>query len=467
MNIKLGTIPVRRLIDDYREPPVEALIYIGAHILGGLATCAPAYYQIANDLPVQGWAVCLPAIAVLGAAFWASMGLRNDHILWEPEPDVADIMQALNDIPVPVKPKSVGESLTAMMQAAIDEWAIPATVVETFTKGKTLDVVYLQVKRGTNLNAKGLGANFSRDLRLPKGQVVSVEANAGDGRAAFYVPKAKRGMVTLADAAQHLTGPFQFTPGETVAAEYPVFDMRKMSHIGFFGETNSGKSVSLHATLLQLAAMTPPSLLRFVLVDPKRTEFSMYANLPHTMAGVAKDPREALNLMQRMVKIRKERQVILDNAGCRDLEGYNTKFPHAPLPYIVFAFDEMVELILCSEPLEEGKKRTIGAEIDLVFKGELSIARATGIRYYVGAQRLGSDDFSPLIRDNIPHFMAFATKSAGASGVATGVPGDARCTELLGNGDHICGLAKEIQERTQGVFVDEHIIEQTIKNIAK
>ena len=474
--MKLGTIPFRRLLDQYREPPTEAIQYYGSYALVGLVAGAPVFYQHVNDIPYHTWAVGLPIVTFVTAAFWAGMSLRNDTIFWD-EPDFS-VLNQLNAIPAPITPDIVQPSAT--LQDTLDAWDIPAKVVRIMTSGKTLDVAYLQVKRGHNITKTRLDGNFSRDMQLNENQLVTVQANAGQGMSALYIPKAVRGEVTLKDAFKKLKKPYTFTAGETVTGEYPVFSAMDMTHVLWAGTSGSGKSVGMNSTILQVAATTSPSLLKFTFIDPKKVELRDYAALPHNNgADIITDTTQAYYLLKEVERQMNEREQLIADAGCRSLQEYNKKHPRMPLPLWVVVIEELVSLALDDTPItytakgfdEDGNplttqvKSTAGKAILQVLKLLLSEARAVGVRFWFGAQRLGSDEFPPLIRDNIMHYCAFQTKSAGASAVALGESGNDACTKLMGKGDMICGLDPNNPVRMQGVNVGSKQIRSVVRQI--
>ena len=445
--MKLGQIPVRRLFNetDISKPPVEAIETTAIYALAGALSAAPGIWQYNyGHAPTL---LALPLVVAAGAFAYAMLTER-EYLFWAPGTET---------IPEPEQSPQPAIDLhqqrIEQIQATLDEWEIRANVVKLLVHGKTLDIAHLEVARGYDLDKPTFPASFSRDLHLPKGAKISVDANIGDGLAAMLIPKTVRGEVTLDDVYQQLSKPFTFCTGEAADGSYTVHSIEKVNHILWAGETNSGKSVNVNACLLQLAAVTPPHLLRVTLVDPKQKELRDYQALPHYSGVMATTPQDTLTTLLNLYKEMKQRELKIGEAGCRNIAEYNTQVPHAPLPYHVVVIDEMVGLI---------KDEEYGKRIDNVLQILLSEARSSGIKFWAGSQRLGSGDFSPLLRDGFGHYVGFRVKTAGASRVITE---GSECTKLLGMGDCIDGIDPMSPTRTQGANIDSDGIRLMIKRI--
>jgi S-DNA-T family DNA segregation ATPase FtsK/SpoIIIE len=250
-----------------------------------------------------------------------------------------------------------------------------------------------------------------------------------------------------------------------------------MPHLLVAGTTGSGKSVALNAMILSLIYKTGPEEVRLVMIDPKMLELSIYADIPHLLAPVVTDMKEAANALRWCVAEMERRYRLMSTVGVRNLAGYNKKLRAAidagkplkdplfvademnpeqeaaeleHLPYIVVIVDELADMMMI-----------LGKKIDQLIARLAQKARASGIHLILATQRPSVDVITGLIKANIPTRIAFQVSSRIDSRTILDQMG---AEQLLGHGDMLYmppGTA--IPERVHGAFVDDHEVHAVVK----
>jgi S-DNA-T family DNA segregation ATPase FtsK/SpoIIIE len=234
--------------------------------------------------------------------------------------------------------------------------------------------------------------------------------------------------------------------GRDVSGAAVFANLAKMPHLLIAGSTGAGKTISLNTIILSLLYQNPPNLLKFILIDPKRVEFPVYADIPHLLAPVVVDTQKTVNALKWAVSEMERRFEILAGAKARDIASFNsnkkTVEEHGPLPYIVIVIDELADLM-----------SSRGKEIEALIVRLAQMARAVGIHLILATQRPSVEVITGLIKANITSRIAFQVASQIDSRTVLDMAG---AEKLLGNGDmlYLSGDASR-PKRIQGAYVTE------------
>jgi S-DNA-T family DNA segregation ATPase FtsK/SpoIIIE len=237
-----------------------------------------------------------------------------------------------------------------------------------------------------------------------------------------------------------------FALGRDVTGAPVYADLAKMPHLLVAGATGSGKSVTIHTLITSLLYRNPPELLRFIMVDPKRVELSLYNGIPHLLTPVIMDAKKAIAALRWATKEMENRYEVLSEAGVRDIASYNAEMAKDPegkiMPYIIVMIDELADLMM-SYPRE--------VEASVVRLAQM--ARAVGIHLVISTQRPSVEVITGLIKANITSRIALQVASQIDSRTILDTPG---ADKLLGNGDMLF-LAGDTgkPKRIQAGFISE------------
>ncbi len=244
--------------------------------------------------------------------------------------------------------------------------------------------------------------------------------------------------------------------GKDVAGEVQLADIAKMPHILIAGSTGSGKSVCINTIITSILYHAKPSEVKFVMVDPKVVELSVYNGIPHLLIPVVTDPRKAAGALAWAVQEMDNRYNLFAQKGVRDLKGYNKAIEHeegiGQLPQIVIIVDELADLMMVA------KNDVEDAICRLAQK-----ARAAGMHLVIATQRPSVDVITGLIKANVPSRIAFAVSSQVDSRTILDSVG---AEKLLGKGDMLyfpSGAPKPA--RVQGAFVTDDEVEKIVSFI--
>lgn len=254
--------------------------------------------------------------------------------------------------------------------------------------------------------------------------------------------------------------------GKAVNGSVRSFDLAKMPHLLVAGSTGSGKSVAVNGIISSILMKAKPDQVKFMMVDPKMVELSVYNDIPHLLIPVVTNPRKASRALQKVVDEMENRYELFSKVGARNIAGYNAKvaeynaqseYKEVPLPLIVVIVDELADLMMVASKEVEDAIIRLGQK-----------ARAAGIHMILATQRPSVDVISGLIKANVPSRIAFAVSSGTDSRTILDENG---AEKLLGRGDM---LFKPIDEnhpvRLQGSFISDEDVERIvsfIKNQAK
>ncbi len=245
----------------------------------------------------------------------------------------------------------------------------------------------------------------------------------------------------LQDSPSNLT----FVLGRDVSGNPVYADLARMPHLLVAGSTGTGKTIFLNSLILSLLYRNSPETLRFILIDPKRVEFSIYKGLPHLLSPVIFDAQKTINALKWLIAEMERRFNILSDNGSRDITSYNEKISREgepPVPYIILIIDELADLMAAR-----------GREMEAGIVRLAQMARAVGIHLVVATQRPSVEVITGLIKANISSRITFQVASQVDSRTVLDMAG---AEKLLGSGD-LLFISAEITKpkRIQGAYVSE------------
>jgi len=332
--------------------------------------------------------------------------------------------------------------------------------------------------------------NLAKDLArsLSVIGVRVVEIIPGKSVMGLEIPNENREIVALSEIVQskafdQAASPLTLALGKDISGEAVVADLGKMPHLLVAGTTGSGKSVALNAMLLSILFKATPDDVRMILIDPKMLELNVYEGIPHLIAPVVTDMKEAANALRWCVAEMERRYHLMAALGVRNISGYNRKIRDAmadgtpikdplfdkkillldpdaepdelePLPYIVVVVDEFADMIM-----------VVGKKVEELIARLAQKARASGIHLLLATQRPSVDVITGLIKSNIPTRIAFQVSSKVDSRTILDQMG---AETLLGHGDMLyLPPGTSVPERVHGAFVDDHEVHAVINEIKK
>ncbi len=323
----------------------------------------------------------------------------------------------------------------------------------------------------------GLARDLARSLSLTSIRVV--ETIPGKNYMALELPNPKRQIVRLTEIVSSKvyndsTSSLTIALGKDIAGNPVVADLAKMPHLLVAGTTGSGKSVGINATILSLLYKSDPNQVRLILIDPKMLELSIYEGIPHLLAPVVTDMRQAGHALNWGVNEMERRYKLMSKLGVRNLAGYNTKIaeaekneqkipnpfsltPDAPeplekLPTIVIIIDELADLMM-----------VVGKKVEELIARIAQKARAAGIHLILATQRPSVDVITGLIKANIPTRIAFQVSSKIDSRTILDQMG---AEALLGMGDMLyMPPGTGLPVRVHGAFVSDEEVHRVVDHL--
>lgn len=355
------------------------------------------------------------------------------------------------DKPVPMEadPGNYGPQILGVLRAR----GLTGRIVGT-EYGPSVTLYKLEVPAATAVKKLiGLGDDFQVQLAV---RSVIIQQIPGEKALGIQIPNKVSRTVSLVELCALPT----FTdslPRLTVALGQdiggrPIYgDLAAMPHLLIAGATGAGKSIGLAALITSLLLRNTPKDLRFVMIDPKRVELTLFDSIPHLMCPVIKDTKEAAGVLRAVWREMDRRYDLLSEAGVRNIDGYNAKaLEQDRMPYIVVVIDELADLMIQHR-----------AEVETVIVRLAQLARAVGIHMVLATQRPSADIITGLIKANVPSRIAFAV----SSGVDSSVILDERGAErLLGKGDMLFSPIGQPSRRVQGAFVSEQEVERVCRH---
>lgn len=321
--------------------------------------------------------------------------------------------------------------------------------------GPTVTQYSLKPAKGIKLSRI---TTLSNDLSLSlAAHPIRIEAPIpGKALVGIEVPNQKVAMVSLREileSSEYKTRKhnMMFALGKDVGGKVWFADLPKMPHLLIAGTTGSGKTVCVNTLILSLLYQNSPETLRFIMVDPKRVELTLYNGIPHLLTPVITDPAKTVAALKWTIGEMERRFDALAAAGNRDITSYNNTHKEK-MPYIVFVVDELADLMaMAASEVEAGIIRIA------------QMARAVGIHLVVATQRPSVDVITGLMKANIPARIAFSVASSIDSRTILDSPG---AEKLLGRGDMLF-LTAELSKplRIQGAFVSEEEMKRVVEHI--
>ncbi|MFR7397750.1 MAG: DNA translocase FtsK [Streptococcus constellatus] len=359
------------------------------------------------------------------------------------------------------KEKKIVRGNIKILEETFASFGIRATVERaeigpSVTKYEVKPAVGVRVNRISNLSDDLALALAAKDVRIeapiPGKSLVGIE-----------VPNSEIATVTFRELwEQSKTDDkklLEIPLGKAVNGSVRTFDLAKMPHLLVAGSTGSGKSVAINGIIASILMKARPDEVKFMMVDPKMVELSVYNDIPHLLIPVVTNPRKASRALQKVVDEMENRYELFSKVGARNIAGYNAKvaeynasqpeYKQIPLPLIVVIVDELADLMMVASKEVEDAIIRLGQK-----------ARAAGIHMILATQRPSVDVISGLIKANVPSRIAFAVSSGTDSRTILDENG---AEKLLGRGDM---LFKPIDEnhpvRLQGSFISDEDVERIV-----
>jgi len=350
-----------------------------------------------------------------------------------------------------------GDTVTnsAIIKKTLENFGLPVEMSE-INIGPTVTQYSFKPAEGIKLSKiTALSNNLSLALAS---HPIRIEAPIpGKSLVGIEVPNKERCQVRLKDLMS--TPQFQNSPsnlafalGRDVSGNHCYADLARMPHLLVAGSTGTGKTIFLNSLILSLLYQNSPDILRFILIDPKRVEFSAYRDLPHLLTPVIFDAQKTVNALRWLVSEMERRFEILSGNGSRNISSYNEKVlkeGEEPLPFIILIIDELADLMAAK-----------GREVETGVVRLAQMARAVGIHLIVATQRPSVEVITGLIKANITSRITFQVASQVDSRTVLDMAG---AEKLLGQGD-LLFVSAEITKpkRIQGAYVEEKEVRKVI-----
>ncbi len=327
--------------------------------------------------------------------------------------------------------------------------------------------------------ARSMSAISVRVAVVPGSNVIGIE-----------LPNSKRETVYLRELLgsqgfERAGGKLPLILGKDISGMAQIVDLARMPHLLIAGTTGSGKSVSLNAMILSLLYRLPPEKCRFIMVDPKMLELSVYDDIPHLLSPVVTEPKKAIVALKWTVREMENRYRAMSQLGVRNIDGYNARVEEArrrgevltrkiqvgfdpdtgnplhedqpidlqPLPYIVVVIDEMADLMLVA-----------GKDVEAAVQRLSQMARAAGIHLMMATQRPSVDVITGTIKANFPTRISFHVTSKIDSRT---ILGDTGAEQLLGKGDMLFMAQGGHVTRVHGPWVTDEEVEEVVNHLKR
>ena len=360
----------------------------------------------------------------------------------------------------------------ACLQETLEDFNIMAKVVG-WVAGPTVTLFKVDLPAGVRVSrVTALEDDIALALAAPGVRIFA--PIPGTNYVGIEVPNRTRQTVLLGDVIKDAApGPLRIAIGKDVEGHCIVSDLAKMPHLLIGGTTGSGKSVSINAMIMSILMRATPSEVRFIMIDPKRVEFTPYNGIPHLYVPVVTEPKEAASALSWGVAEMERRLKVFSKVGARNIGQYNAKVQAAQaeakaaqeagedlpenelgdeLPYIVIIIDELADLMM-----------NVGKEVEFSISRIAQLARAAGIHLIVATQRPSTNVVTGLIKANITNRVAFNVASGIDSRVILDTPG---AENLIGLGDLLLSKPEYAKPmRIQGCYVSEDEINAVVEKL--
>ncbi|MCK5003033.1 MAG: DNA translocase FtsK 4TM domain-containing protein [Gammaproteobacteria bacterium] len=371
------------------------------------------------------------------------------------------------------------EALSRLVEIKLADFNIEVHVVAVHP-GPVVTRFEMELAAGIKASKiTALSKDLARSLSVVS--VLVVEVIPGKSLVGLEIPNENKEIVSLSEILMSKefdksASPLTIGLGKDIGGNPMVADLAKMPHLLVAGTTGSGKSVCVNAMLMSLLYKSKPADVRMILIDPKMLELNVYDGIPHLLAPVVVDMKEAANALRWCVGEMENRYSLMSALGVRNITGYNKKVKEAiaagtpiddplfdvehaapgaqpvplqPLPYIVIVVDEFADLFM-----------VVGKKIEELIARITQKARASGIHLILATQRPSVDVITGLIKANIPARIAFQVSSRVDSRTILDQMG---AEQLLGHGDMLyLEGGKSMPTRIHGAFVDDHEVHNVV-----
>jgi DNA segregation ATPase FtsK/SpoIIIE, S-DNA-T family len=375
------------------------------------------------------------------------------------------------------------EAMSRLVEIKLRDFGVEVEVVAVHP-GPVITRFELQPAAGVKVSRiSGLAKDLARALSVISVRIV--EVIPGKSTVGLEIPNEQRELVVLSEILQSQVfensgSPLTLALGKDIGGVPMVADLARMPHLLVAGTTGSGKSVAINAMLLSLLYKARPEQVRLILIDPKMLELSVYEGIPHLLAPVVTDMKDASNALRWSVAEMERRYRLMSHLGVRNIAGYNRKVKEAaekgeplrnpfhkpqmefddeapapelkPLPFVVIVVDEFADMMM-----------VVGKKVEELIARLAQKARAAGIHLILATQRPSVDVITGLIKANIPTRVAFQVSSRVDSRTILDQMG---AEQLLGHGDMLYlppGTAHPV--RVHGAFVADHEVHQVVDHL--
>lgn len=406
---------------------------------------------------------------------------KSDNVKRKPgEMPPVNLLDAIESVRSGYSEESL-EQLSRLLETKLADFNVTINVVEVHP-GPVVTRFEVQLAPGIKVSKlTGLSKDIARSLSVLSVRVV--EVIAGKSTVGLEIPNEDREIVQLTEILQSekyrdMKSPLALALGKDISGLPVVADIAKMPHLLVAGTTGSGKSVAVNSMLVSLLYKATPEQVRLILIDPKMLELNVYEGIPHLLAPVVTDMKEAANALRWCVGEMERRYRLMASLGVRNISGYNKKVLDAraagepildplykpeeafdpslgppeldSLPFIVVVVDEFADMMM-----------VVGKKVEELIARIAQKARAAGIHLVLATQRPSVDVITGLIKANIPTRMGFQVSSRIDSRTILDQGG---AEALLGHGDMLYlppGTAQP--ERVHGAFVDDHEVHSVVE----
>jgi S-DNA-T family DNA segregation ATPase FtsK/SpoIIIE len=389
--------------------------------------------------------------------------------------------------PPPVKAAQINEEAlqqnARLLESVLEDFGVRGQIVKV-RPGPVVTLYELEPAPGIKASRIiGLADDIARSMSAISARVAVVPGRNVIG---IELPNAKAEMVYLrellaSDAYERTAARLTLVLGKDIGGGPVIADLARMPHLLIAGTTGSGKSVGINTIILSILYRMPPEQCRFIMIDPKMLELSVYDGIPHLLCPVVTEPKKAIVALKWTVREMENRYRAMSKLGVRNIEGYNQRLAEAaargeqlmrkvqtgfdpetgqpiveeqpldtaPLPLIVVVVDEMADLMLVA-----------GKEIEAAIQRLAQMARAAGIHIVMATQRPSVDVITGTIKANFPTRISFQVTSKIDSRT---ILGEAGAEQLLGRGDMLYMAGGGRITRVHGPFVSDQEVEQVVR----
>ncbi|MFI4999097.1 MAG: DNA translocase FtsK [Reyranellales bacterium] len=377
------------------------------------------------------------------------------------------------------------EQNARLLETVLDDFGVKGQIVKV-RPGPVVTLYELEPAPGTKSSRViGLADDIARSMSAVSARVATVPGRNVIG---IELPNARRETVFLREllSTRHYEDNRLGLPlalGKDIGGDPVIADLARMPHLLIGGTTGSGKSVAVNTMILSLLYRLPPDRCRFIMIDPKMLELSVYQDIPHLLTPVVTEPRKAIVALKWVVREMEDRYRAMSALGVRNIAGYNERLVEAkrkgqglmrkiqtgvdpetrrpifeeeeidltPLPFIVVIIDEMADLMLVA-----------GKEIEAAVQRLAQMARAAGIHVIMATQRPSVDVITGTIKANFPTRISFQVTSKIDSRTILGEQGG---EQLLGQGDMLYMAGGGKIARVHGPFVSDTEVEEVVRHL--